>query len=756
MSLPLLITAVLILGFLLFVAIARRIELQRMRATIVEREHAVRQGSAEAQLQHPVIDYSRCLGCATCVAACPEDGVLDLVHGQAMVVNGSRCVGIAACERECPVDAITVKLANLEERTDIPVLSEELEAVGVPGLFLAGEVTAHALIKVAVDQGTAVAADVAQRLKRERLVGMSGSTACGSAGCGSDCDELLDLCVVGAGPAGLACSLEAKRHGLSFTCIDQAASIGGTVAKYPRHKLVMTQPLELPLYGRMRGATFSKEEIIAVWEAVEREYELPIRYGETFVGVEREPDGTFVVRTETGVIRTRQVCMAIGRRGTPQALNVPGEDLSKVSNSLMDAHSYQGRKVLVVGGGDSAVEAAMALAEQDGNEVVLSYRKGSFFRLKARNEERLSECMAHGSVEVVFDSNVKTITQDSVTLDVAGESRVIANDDVFVMAGGIAPTELLSGAGVSFDPKLRATEEAVEEQGNGLVKSLAAAFALAILALSWVLWNAEYYLLPTDVRPTHPLHAQLRSGMGIGLWLGIASMVMIVINLLYVLRRSPRSRLRFGSLQAWMTSHVATGVLALLLALLHGAMAPGETPGGHAFWALLALMVTGGIGRYFYAYVPRAANGRELELAEVKVRLAYVDEEWDHVQRQFRQEAHADAKQLIEARQWGGSFFGRVLGLIGIQRDLRRVLARITERGLEQGVRLSQIRETVGLTRAAHRTALMVAHYEDLRAVLSTWRYLHRWIAALMLLILVVHVFQALAFGTYFIEGAVG
>lgn len=239
MSWTLLLALVLALGVALFAALARRNELRRMEQRVADRERAVRHGSAQAQLQHPVVDLSRCLGCGTCVAACPEDGVLELVHGQALVVNGARCVGHAACERECPVGAITVTIANLAERTDVPVLDERLEAVGTPGLFLAGELTARALIKTAIEQGTRVAGEVARRVASEPSFDA----------------ETLDLCIVGAGPAGLACALEAKRLGLRFVVLEQEAQIGGTVAKYPRRKLVVTRPVAMPLHGAIPQGT---------------------------------------------------------------------------------------------------------------------------------------------------------------------------------------------------------------------------------------------------------------------------------------------------------------------------------------------------------------------------------------------------------------------------------------------------------------------------------------------------------------------
>ena len=725
--------AVLVLIVALLYQLSRRRELRRMRRDLEERREARDRGSHKAQLRYPHIDLSRCLGCGACVRACPEEGVLGLIHGQAAVLHGARCVGHGRCAQECPVEAITLTLGDLSGRKDIPALTSELEAPDMPGLFLGGEVTGHALIRTAIGHGEAIADEVARRVSESAPPE----------------DGVLDLCIVGAGPAGFSCSLQAKARGLTFVTIDQE-SFGGTVSKYPRRKLVMTQPVRLPLYGMLRRSSFEKEELMALWSELARKHELPIRSGVQFRGLERR-DGRYVVRTSRGEIEARHVVLAVGRRGTPRKLGVPGEDLPKVAYNLIDAQSYQGRELLVVGGGDSAVEAALALSEQPGTRVVLSYRQPAFTRLKARNEERIREAMASGAVEAVFESQVKEITPRDVMLSVKVEGGIleewlVPNDDVFILAGGVPPFEMLEKAGVSFDPSRLGAREPLSERGTNAVRGTLAALLWAGAAWAWFVAFGEYYALSDANRVFHELHGRLRPGAGWGLWSGVAATLAIVANLLYLPRRAFQGSWIPGSLKAWMTSHLVTGSLALVLVAVHAGLRPGDTAGGYAFLMLGVLAATGAVGRYFYALVPRAANGREAALEELRAEAAALSAEWDRQGRGFAEGARKEIQNLVDSAARSRGAFGALVGWVREKRRLRRTLARLKENGRNEGLTEGQVRSVLALAQRTHRTAVMVNYFEDLRGILGAWRFFHRLLAVTMVVLLAVHVAVALRY----------
>jgi len=381
---------------------------------------------------HPVIDPNKCMGSGACVASCPEGKILALHDGYAHLVNPEACIGHGACARECPVGAISLVFGTVERGVEIPHVTPSFET-NVKGVYIAGELGGMGLIRNAVAQGVQAMEHIARRARSKN-------------------PEVLDVIIVGAGPAGLAAGLFAHERGLRYAVIDQEANIGGTIAHYPRNKIILTGTFELPGWGRIKQRELSKEELITIWkEAVER-VGLVVRFGERYEDISRNGD-EIVVRTSRGVLRAQHVLLAIGRRGTPRKLEAPGEELSKVAYSLSEADAWAGGKLLVVGGGDSALEAAMTLAEVPGTEVTLSYRGDTFFRAKPKNQKRFAEAVEAGRVRALVSSEVVSIAAGEVVLRQGDAEIRVQNDQVFVLIGGILPTGLLSQAGITMERK---------------------------------------------------------------------------------------------------------------------------------------------------------------------------------------------------------------------------------------------------------------------------------------------------------------
>lgn len=392
-------------------------------------------GLAEPASLHPVIDPLKCIGCGSCVTACPEQPehhVLGLIGGKAHLVSPSDCIGHGACRTTCPGDAITLVFGSETRGVSIPVLSPKFET-NVPGLYIAGELGGMGLIKNALTQGRQAVEAIHAARKR---------AAPGA----------LDLVIVGAGPAGFAAAITAKALGLRYVVLEQE-SLGGSVFQYPRGKIVMTQPASLPLVGEFRVRTTSKEDLLRLWQRIEREQGLEIRYRERVTAIEPMDLGGFKVIASGGVHAAAQVLLAIGRRGTPRKLGVPGEDLPKVVYRLIDPEQYTGRRVLVVGGGDSALEAAASAAEAGAAAVALSYRGDAFDRAKARNRARVAEAERNGSLQLLLRSQVRHIAPERVVLDHAGRQVELDNDAIIVNAGGVLPNDFLKSIGVAVETK---------------------------------------------------------------------------------------------------------------------------------------------------------------------------------------------------------------------------------------------------------------------------------------------------------------
>jgi thioredoxin reductase/ferredoxin len=388
-------------------------------------------GLAEPPSLHPRIDPARCLGCATCVAACPEGDVLGVIGGKAELVQPASCIGHGACRAACPTGAITLVLGTERRGVDIPVLGPDFQT-SVPGVFVAGELGGMGLIRNAIEQG------------RQAVDAIRARAGARGGGAG----DALDLVIVGAGPAGLSASLAARQHGLRAVTLEQEA-LGGAVAHFPRGKIVMTSPAELPLVGRLPFRETSKENLLAFWRDVEQRSGVRIRYGERVESLRRTGE-TLEVRSSGGVLRARSVLLAVGRRGTPRKLGVPGEELPKVVYRLDDPGQYTGRHVLVVGGGDSALEAAASVVEESDAKVVLSYRGDAFVRAKPKNRARIESATASRRLHVALASTIREIRSDRVRLATARGEGLVRNDDVIVCAGGVLPTAFLEAAGVSM------------------------------------------------------------------------------------------------------------------------------------------------------------------------------------------------------------------------------------------------------------------------------------------------------------------
>ena len=397
-------------------------------------DDAVKAHMTEPPTLHPVIDPAKCLGCGACVNACPEGDVLGLINGKSVLINGANCIGHGACKAACPFDAIDLVFGTAKRGVSIPVLSPDFEST-LSGVFVAGELGGMGLIRNAIIQGSQAVTSAASFLKQVPKT------------------ETRDLLIIGAGPAGIAAALQAKALGLAATVIEQSEDLGGTVANFPKNKLVMTAPVELPLVGKLKFRETSKEALLDFWTGVINEHKPDIRFGIQMVSVE----GTaphFRVQTTKEEFCARSVILALGRRGTPRKLDVPGEHLSKVAYRLADPEQYADQRVLVVGGGDSAIEAACEIAEAQATpNVALSYRGEGFARAKLKNRKRVDALEASGRLRVMLGSNVKAIKENGVIILNGDVEEEMPNDAVLICAGGVLPNALLEKIGVSMDVK---------------------------------------------------------------------------------------------------------------------------------------------------------------------------------------------------------------------------------------------------------------------------------------------------------------
>ncbi len=322
--------------------------------------------------------------------------------------------------------------ADMAERR--PALKPHNES-NVRGLYVIGDLAGAPVIKQAMEQGYSVVAHIAS-LPDAR----------------SDDPAVYDLLIVGAGAAGLNAALAAKDRGLRCLVLEKN-KIANTIEDFPEGKWVYAEPDDVPPKGKLWLDGARKEDLISRWHQIVRENQLQVRVNEGVKAIERRKDKTLLVISERGEYRARRVILATGQRGDPRKLRVPGEEQERVYHRLYNPRHYHDENILVVGGGNSAAEAALALAER--NRVIVSYRGPEFTRLFKDNERKIAEAVAAGRLNVTLNSSVTAFGEGGATLAVEKDGKKTAQqipfDRAFVLAGSEFPGKFLKSLGLKLE-----------------------------------------------------------------------------------------------------------------------------------------------------------------------------------------------------------------------------------------------------------------------------------------------------------------
>ena len=422
-------TGLLVIG-ILFIYIRK---LRRESESVEDKIRiAKEEGTHEPVSLHPVVDVNSCIKTGACILACPESDILGIRNGKATAINASRCVGHGACFHACPTHAITLCIGTEKRGVDLPHVSKYFES-NVKGIYIAGELGGMGLIKNAVEQGRQATENIAKSILQTE-----------------NADS--DLIIAGAGPAGISASLTAKKLNLKALTLEQD-SLGGTVFSFSRSKIIMTSPMELPLYGKIKLQETSKKELLELWNHVLSKNNIKINEHKKIEKIQPVNGGFLVYTKEGNIFSAKRVLLAIGRRGSPRKLNIPGENLPKVAYRLIEPELITNKNIVIAGGGDSAVESALLLADK--NRVILSYRQNKFSRLKPKNNKKLEEAVEANKIEVILNSNLISIDEENVNIriDTKNEILQLKNDLVFIFAGGELPAEFLKNAGIKITTK---------------------------------------------------------------------------------------------------------------------------------------------------------------------------------------------------------------------------------------------------------------------------------------------------------------
>jgi thioredoxin reductase/NAD-dependent dihydropyrimidine dehydrogenase PreA subunit len=713
----------------------------RRRAVRQAKDTHILKSSIEKELHlpptlHPVIDPNTCIGSLSCIKVCPEGDILGIVDGKASLIVAANCIGHSRCELECPVGAIKLVFGTSERGLDLPEVDEFFET-NRAGVHIIGELGGMGLIKNAVRQG--------MQLGRRYKAILKPGTPAGQ----------VHAVIVGAGPSGIAAALTMQEAGLSFRLVDQGATLGGTIANYPRQKLVMTETVDLPFYGKFGRPLISKEDLMEMFATALKKADIKIQHNVKVSGIDGE-DGKFEVVTETERIKCQKVVLAIGRMGTPRKLEVPGEELPKVTYLLLHPEQYAGKKVLVVGGGDSALEIAQMVSAQQGAEVSISYRAPAFGRAKQRNKDNIERLIKDGQVKAIMSSTVQSIHPDKVVLDVNGAKTEIANDYVVVNVGGVLPTDFLKALGVSIQRHLGQviekakkkqvsstsrviTDESKEERVRIRLGTALTILGVAILAGLWYV-GRHYYWLPPAQRLYSPLHNSLKPG---GMWghgVGVAATIVMLSNFLLPLRKHWRRLKGRKPIKDWMTFHVFVGIMSPLVILFHSAFGSNNMVATLCYSSLICVVGTGLVGRFFFGLIPIAGD-HYLEMTELRSRMeqlrASLNPLLEHVRKP--REIHWLLRTATSTPPEGVGFF-RTLATFPF--ELIRVRLSLVHCRSLFAERHEYHEFSTAITRLL-RLKRQASVYRTAKKVMNYWRGFHVVLAVFLLLVIAIHIATA-------------
>lgn len=682
---------------------------------------------------HPVIDTDICIGSFSCLKACPEGDILGMVKGAARLVHADHCIGHGRCAAECPVSAIKLVMGTSERGIDLPEVDEFFES-SRPGVHVVGELGGMGLIRNAIRQGLLVVNRLDELLPK------------------SPPGPVVDVVVVGAGPAGLAAGCALQDAGRSYRVLEQG-TWGGNMFHYPRQKVVMTEPAVIPGFGKIGKKIILKEELLATWGKAIEKVGLKIDQGIQVQGIEGK-DGDFTVLTSQGPVRCRKVVLATGRRGSPRKMGVAGEELSKVAYGFMEPEQYDDRKVLVVGGGDSALEAAIQIAEHGKAEVTLSYRRAELTGAREANRRQIQRLADAGKVRMLLPSQVLSVTEREVVLESGGSELRIENDDVIVNIGGEPPTEFLQKAGVEMrryhGERLGARqgiddyvpdEELQERKRLRRTLWLYAALGLAIVVyLAWKGW--DYYWLTPAQRLRSPMHKAFKAAGPWGHGVGIVATAFMLSNFLYPVRKRTRRLMALWDIRDWLNFHVFVGFMSPLVIAFHAAFRSNNHLATSTAAALVVVVVTGLVGRFIYGMVP-GTGGRAEELELIAGRFERLRSQLEPVVAEARDRVRLERLVAMATSEVKGSLVAALgkepfLGLV-MRYRLWQVHGLFADRERYRRFRLSVIR--------LRRLRFQVAFYGGLRQLLRGWRVFHASLAIFLVFAIAVHIGVSLYLG---------